>query len=366
MTARITRRVVLAGAGLILPASLLRGTVRPPVTVIAHRGASALRPEHTLAAYAKAIEDGADSIEPDLVITRDGVLMARHENNIADTTDIARRPRFAGRRTRKTIDGVTQTGWFCEDFTLAELRTLRAIERLGAARPASAAHDGRFPIATFAEIVDFAAARAAALGRPIGLVPELKHSRYFAQIGLPLEDRFVAMLAASAYLRRAPVDIQSFEVGHLEYLRRRLGRPAALRLVQLVGDPATRPADIAAAGGTTTYGAMTTPRGLRAIARYADVLGPGTRAIIPLRPDGRLGVPTTLVADAHMAGLRVHPWTFRPENRFLAADFRNGADDDARNPAGSVAEIRRYLATGIDGFFTDDPAIGRMAIRPGG
>jgi len=365
MAPDLTRRSAIgtmAGA-VALAATPAASAAKPAPLVIAHRGASALRPEHTLAAYAKAIADGADFIEPDLVVTRDGVLIARHENNIAETTDIARHPEFANRRTRKTIDGEAQTGWFCEDFTLAELKTLRAVERLGTVRPDSAAYDGRFHLVTFEEIIDFAAALSSARGRDIGLIPELKHGSYFAGIGLPLEDRFVATLAAHDYTRRAPVTIQSFEIANLRYLRSKLGRPANIMLAQLIADADTRPADIALAGGNTTFLAMATPAGLRDMARYADIVAPATRQIIPLRADGRLGAETALVRDAHTAGLRVIPWTFRPENRFLAADFRSTAGDDARNPAGSIAEIRRYIATGIDGFFTDDPALGRAALN---
>jgi len=334
----------------------------PRPILIGHRGASGHLPEHTLPAYALAVLQGADYIEPDLVMTRDGVLVARHENNIADTTDVARRPRFADRRAARMIDGEEQTGWFVEDFTLAELKTLRAVERLGAIRPESQRHDGRYEVPTFDEIIDFVAAEAAARGRDIGLVPELKHSTYFAGIGLPLEKRFVETLAAHAYTRRAPVEVQSFEVANLKALRRTLGRPANIRLMQLVDDDRRIPADIAAAGGNTTYGAMTTPAGLTQVAAYADVVAPNMRRVIPLDATGRLAAPLLFVADAHAAGLLVRLWTFRPENRFLAVDFRDDAGEDARNPLGSIAEIRRYLATGIDGFFTDDPALGRAAV----
>lgn len=335
---------------------------RPKPLVFGHRGCSALRPEHSLGSYAKAIADGADYIEPDLVITKDGVLVARHENNIVETTDVAAHPEFAGRRTSKTVDGEVQTGWFVEDFTLAELKTLRAIERLGALRPESQSYNGKFQVLTFDEIIDFTAAEAAARGRTIGLVPELKHSTYFAGIGLPLEDRFLATIAAHDYTRRFPLEIQSFEIANLRYLRRKLGRPANVRLMQLIGDGSVRPADVVAAGGTLTFGAMMKPAGLADVAGYADVIAPSTRAVIPLGPDGRLAAPTTLVADAHAAGLLVRVWTFRPENHFLAADFRNADGDGARNPTGSIAEIRRYLAAGLDGFFTDDPALGRAAV----
>lgn len=330
--------------------------------VFGHRGASALRPEHTLASYAKAIADGADYVEPDLVCTKDGVLVARHEANLSETTDVASHPGFASRRAKKTIDGETHEGWFVDDFTLAELKTLRAVERIPATRPGSAAFNGMFQVATWEEIIDFVAALSATQGRVIGLVPELKSSTYFASVGLPLEERFLAVLAAHEYTRRNPVEIQSFEVANLKYLRGKLGRRANLRLMQLVVDAPVRPMDVAAAGGSLTFAQMCTPAGLRDIAAYADVVAPPTRALIPLQKDGRLGQPSALVDDAHRAGLRVEPWTFRPENRFLAADFRDGAGDDARNEAGSIAEMRRYIATGLDGFFTDDPALGRAAV----
>ncbi len=364
MSGLATRRQVLAGIGAM---AVARGTTvvagpRRPVEVIGHRGASALRPEHTLASYAKAIADGADHIEPDLCCTRDGVLVARHENNIAGTTDVAKRPEFAGRRTEKIVDGQKQQGWFVEDFTLEELKQLKAIERLPQLRPESATMDGQFDVPTWREIVDFAAAEAATRGRLIGLVPELKHSSYFSGIGLALEDRFIASLAQHDYVRRAPVGIQSFEVANLRYLRAKLGRPANVRLMQLVSPGEGKPADVVLAGAGPSYAEMVTPAGLAEVARYADVLSPPVRAIIPLGPDGRLGRPTAIVEDAHKAGLLVHIWTFRPENYFLAADFKDGKGDAARNEAGSIAEMRAYIATGIDGFFTDDPGLGRKAL----
>ena len=330
--------------------------------VFGHRGASALRPEHTLASYGKAIADGADYVEPDLVCTKDGVLVARHEANLTETTDVASRPEFASRRARKSIDGETHEGWFVDDFTLAELKTLRAVERLPQVRPGSAQYNGMFQVATWEEIIDFVAAEAATHGRIVGLVPELKSSTYFASVGLPLEERFLATLAANHYTRSNPVEIQSFEVANLKYLRSKLGQRANLRLMQLVGVGPVRPSDVAAAGGTLTFEQMCSPAGLRDIAAYADVVAPPTRALIPLDKDGKLGQTAPLVENAHRAGLRVETWTFRPENRFLAADFRNGAGDNARNEAGSIAEMKRYLATGLDGFFTDDPALGRAAV----
>ncbi|WP_371867474.1 glycerophosphodiester phosphodiesterase [Duganella guangzhouensis] len=336
------------------------GPARP--LVFGHRGSSALRPEHTLASYAKAIADGADYVEPDLCSTKDGVLVARHEAFLSETTDIASHPEFASRKTRKTIDGETHEGWFVDDFTLAELKTLRAVERIPQYRPGSAQYNGMYQVVTFEEIIDFVAAEAAARGRIIGIVPELKHSTYFASVGLPLEDRFLAILGAHDYTRRNQVEIQSFEVANLKYLRGKLGRRANLRLMQLVIGENVRPMDVAAAGGTLTFAQMCTPAGMKDIAQYADVIAPPTRSVIPLKKDGSLDQVASFVDDAHRAGLRVEPWTFRPENHFLAADFRNNAGDAARNEAGSIAEMKRYIATGIDGFFTDDPALGRAAL----
>ncbi|MFC5511673.1 glycerophosphodiester phosphodiesterase family protein [Massilia jejuensis] len=338
----------------------------PTPSLYAHRGASALFPEHTLAAYAKAIADGADYVEPDLVCTKDGVLVARHENAITDTTDVAAHAEFAHRKTRKLIDGEAHEGWFVSDFTLDELKMLRAVERLPKMR--GTCHDGQFQVVSLEEIIDFVAAEAAARGRTIGLIPELKHSTWFATAGLALEERLVSTLNAHAYTRRAPVTVQSFETANLKALRKTLGRSTHVRLAQLVVAggryDAVRPADVALSGGSLTYGEMVSPRGLRQLAEYADVLAPITRAVIPLGTDERLAKPTTLVADAHRAGLQVVAWTFRPENAFLPADFRNGDGPDARNEAGSVAEMRRYLETGIDGLFSDDSALARSAIGP--
>ena len=227
--------------------------------VVAHRGASAVRPEHTLAAYQKAIEDGADSIEPDLVATRDGVLVARHENEISGTTNVAALPQFAARKASKTIDGVAITGWFTEDFTLAELKLLRARERIPANRPANTAYDGQFAIPTLQEIIDLVDRESRARQRTIGLVPELKHPTYFMSIGLPLERRVVDVLTANGYRGRdAAVFIQSFEVGNLKLLRLMSG----YRLVQLVSVPGEAPYDAVAAGTGLTYADMITPAGL--------------------------------------------------------------------------------------------------------
>ena len=365
----LSRRAALAkgGAALAIAGAAATGGAQAQaptrrVEVFGHRGACAWFPEHTLASYARAVADGADYVEPDLVPTKDGALVARHEPDITETTDVSAHPEFAGRRTTKVIDGESFTGWFTTDFTLAELKTLRCRERLPSVRPQSAAYDGAFQIVTFEEYLDFIAAESAARGRLIGLVPEIKHSTWFASQGLPMEDRFLSILNSHAYARRAPVEIQSFETANLHALRRRIGRPANVRLMQLTGEPGQLPADVAAAGGRQTWAEITSAAGLREVATYADVIAPNDRLIIPTDAAGRLSAPTPLVADAHAAGLLVRTWTLRPENQFLAVDFRNAAGPNARNPAGSIAEMQRYIAAGVDGFFTDDPGLGRQAV----
>jgi glycerophosphoryl diester phosphodiesterase len=314
--------------------------------VIAHRGASGERPEHTLAAYSLAIDQGADFIEPDLVMTRDGQFVARHENDITDTTDIASRPEFKDRKAAKVIDGKKHSGWFTEDFTLAELKTLRAKERLPLLRSANKAYDGQFEIPTLREIIALAKAASAKTGRTIGIYPETKHPSYFAGIGLPMEALLVAELKAAGWDRAdAPVFIQSFEVNNLKALRRLTNVP----LIQLL-DAEGGPADAA----HPSYAAMITPEGLKAIAAYATGIGPHKSLVV--RNDGTV---TALVTDAHAVGLKVHPWTFRAENFFLPGGLRTGI-----NPAGHGRldeEISRHIAAGVDGFFTDFPYIGAQA-----
>lgn len=309
----------------------------PPI-VIAHRGASGLRPEHTLASYEVAIEQCADFIEPDLVPTRDGVLVARHENEISETTDVADHAAFASRRTTKQIDGRSVTGWFTEDFTLAELKTLRAKERLPLLRPDNRAYDGRFEIPTLDEIIALAKRESAARGRTIGVYPETKHPTYFAAIGLGTDAPLVAALHAAGWrTASAPVFIQSFEVENLRHLHGMTG----IRLIQLLDDKGA-PAD----GARTSYADMVSADGLKAIARYAWGIGPNKTMLA----GGRL------VAAAHDAGLRVHPWTYRAENYFLPMRHRKGI-----NPRGHgrlIDEIRDALHQGVDGFFTDFPKIG--------
>lgn len=337
-TSRICALALAAAAG---QDGAMAEPLSPPI-VIAHRGASGERPEHTLAAYRLAIAQGADVIEPDLVPTKDGVLVARHENEISGTTDVADHAEFADRRTTKTIDGRAETGWFTEDFTLAELKTLRARERLPQLRPGNTAYDGQEAIPTLAEVI------ALAKEAGVAIYPETKHPTYFASIGLGTDAPLVAELQRAGWTdASAPVFIQSFEVANLK----RLAGMTKLRLIQLVAAEGA-PAD----GTAPSYPAMTTPAGLRAVARYAWGIGPDKAMLW----SGNM--PTALVADAHAAGLRVHPWTYRAENVFLRAPFRRGADKASRGDL--TGEIRAPLAQGIDGFFTDFPAAG-VAARDG-
>ena len=308
--------------------------------IIAHRGASGERPEHTIASYTRAIEQGADYIEPDLVLTKDGVLVARHENEISETTDVADRPEFADRKTSKAIDGEKMTGWFTEDFTLDELKTLRARERLPQLRKDNMAFDGQFEIPTFEEILTLAKAHN------VGVYPETKHPSYFASIGLPHEAPLLAMLTRFGHVTKdAPIFIQSFEVENLKALRPK----TKLRLIQLMDDTGS-PAD----RSDLTYPQMATAEGLKIVATYADGVGPNKAMVIPRTMIGNLGTPTTLVADAHKVGLAVHPWTFRRENYFLPLAQKSGVDP--RGIGDVQAEMKAFLATGIDGIFSDNVA----------
>jgi glycerophosphoryl diester phosphodiesterase len=340
-------------------------TLTTPI-VIGHRGACGYVPEHTLTSYFIAMQAGADYVEPDLVMTQDGVLVARHENEISGTTDVAQHPEFAGRRATKTIDGVTHTGWFTEDFTLAELKTLRARERIPEIRPGNTRFDGQFQIPTLDEIlalVDGAQQQretnARQLGQPapkrVGVYPETKHPTYFQGLNLAMEDLLVGTLHRHGY--RGPdalAMIQCFEVANLKAMRRQTELPI-VQLVEADGGPY----DFVAKGEKRSYRDMLTPTGLAEIATYATAIGPHKLQVISRNADDTLGVPTSLVSDAHCAGLRVHAYTFRAENQFLPRDLRVG--EGANDHGNLQAELLAYLGAGLDGFFTDHADCGVRA-----
>lgn len=335
--------------GLLLLMSLIPlSAARADPLIIAHRGASGERPEHTLASYERAIDQGADYIEPDLVLTKDGVLVARHENEIGGTTDVADHPEFADRKTSKTIDGIEMSGWFTEDFTLAELRTLRARERLPDLRTANKRFDNLYPIPTFEEIIQLVRAKEAESSRRIGLYPETKHPSYFAGLGLPHQAALLDLLSRYGYQTEVdPVFIQSFEVGNLKAIR----ATSRLRLIQLVdaeGGPADRPG--------TSYAEMLTVQGLTDIAAYADGIGPSAALVIA--PEGA----TALVGRAHDAGLQVHVWTMRMENSFLPPQYQRL--DDPQGLGDFTGYVRAIAATGVDGLFSDFPGQARAALTP--
>jgi glycerophosphoryl diester phosphodiesterase len=352
MTSRTILRLPVAA--LALSAAALLAPVSAPATaapadgaepslvepiLIGHRGASGYRPEHTMASYELAIAQGADYIEPDLVSTKDGVLVARHENEIGGTTDVADHPEFADRRTTKVIDGSPVTGWFTEDFTYRELRTLRAKERLPQVRPDNTAYDGQERIPTFDQVLRLARREG------VGVYPETKHPTYFDSIGLSLEEPLVAALAKRHWDDADdPVIIQSFEVSNLKQLDTMIDVPLA-QLVDASGGPADLPG--------TTYASMVTAAGLKAIATYADGLGANKSWVLPRDAAGNTGAPSTVVPDAHAAGLIVHVWTLRRENQFMARNFRTGTDPNA--PGDLAAEARAFLDAGVDGIFSDNP-----------
>ena len=339
--------------------------------VIGHRGASGYRPDHTLESYKLAIDMGADFIEPDLVATKDGVLVARHEPNITGTTDVATRPEFASRKTTKNVDGVNEEGWFVSDFTLAELKTLRAVQPLS---DRDQSFNGKFQIPTFEEVLDLAKAEGTKAGRTVGVYPETKHPTYHAKLGLPLEDRLLAVLAKYGYTTKAsPVIVQSFEVSNLKYLRTK----TQVRLVQLVDAndvnadgsmdltaPYDKPYDFAVAGDSRTFASLLTPAGLKEVKTYADGIGPWKPYLIPSRQvdankdgkpddlngDGKIDerdrvmmAPTDVVKNAHAAGLFVHAYTFRSEAKRLASDFKGDPK----------AEYQLFYQLGVDGVFSD-------------
>ncbi|MFG2605361.1 glycerophosphodiester phosphodiesterase [Streptomyces sp. NPDC048514] len=335
-----------------------RGLKSLPVpTIIGHRGASGYRPEHTFGSYNLALDLGADVVEAgDLVPTRDGHLVCRHEPEIGGTTNVADHPEFAGRRTTKVLDGVPTTGWFTEDFTLAELKTLRAIERIPANRPHNTLYDGRWAIPTFEEVLEWQDEQTRKRGRQVWIYPETKHPTYFRRLGLALEERVAKLLRKHGKDgRNSPVILQSFEPTSIQRLNRLVDNP----LVVLLSTADSRPYDFVASGDPRTVADLITPRGLREIAGYAQGIGPTLDLVIPKKADGTLAQPTTLVADAHRVGLVLHPYTMRNENPFLPAEYRKGGAADAYGDA--FGAFKTYFATGIDGVFTDNADTGLLA-----
>ena len=331
---RLTRRsfAALSAAALAAPAfAAPAASGRRPI-VIAHRGASGERPEHTPMAYRRAVEQGADFIEPDLVMTKDGVLVARHENEISETTDVAAHPEFAARRTKKTIDGVPVEGWFTEDFTLAELKTLRSIERLPQLRRASAAFSGQEAIPTFQEVVDLARAESARTGRTIGVYPEMKHPTYYGQIDLPMIETLVGALKDNGLdARDAPVFVQCFEPEPLRTFRGLSKAPTVM-----------------------LAGAGPLPQGVLAeLAEFSDGFGPELRMVLDMSTADLK--PTPLIAQAQAAGMQVHPWTVREENAFLPPVLQKGQDPAAHGDAAAI--LSALYAAGVDGVFTDFPEL---------
>ncbi|MCX4694324.1 glycerophosphodiester phosphodiesterase [Streptomyces sp. NBC_01408] len=335
----------------------------PVPTVIGHRGASGYRPEHTLGSYQLALDLGADVIEQDLVPTRDGHLVCRHENEIGGTTDVADHPEFASRRTTKSIDGVSVTGWFTEDFTLAELKTLRAKERIPAVRQRNTLYDGQWAVPTFEEVLRWANRESRRRDKQVWLHVETKHPSYFRALGLGLEEPLAKLLRRYGRDRRdSAVFLQSFEPSSMQ----RLARLVSVPRVVLLSAANTRPWDFEQAKDPRTVADLVTPEGLKWIAGFAQGIGPTMDLVIPRDAAGRLGTPTTLVKDAHARGLVLHPYTARNENSFLPADFRKGTDPAAYGDA--FAAFRTYFEQGIDGIFTDNPDTGLLAaeaFRPG-
>lgn len=328
----------------------------PSPLVVSHRGASGYRPEHTIAAYELAVAMGADYIEPDLVSTKDGVLVDRHENEISGTTDVADRSEFASRKKTVKVDGVEMTGWFTEDFTLAELKTLRAKERLPF-RDASALYNGLYQVPTYSEVLAVREKLSKQYGRTIGIIPEIKHSTYFQKIGLPMEAKVVKETAKFGLNHgKAPMWVQSFELTNLLELKSKHGYKANTTFLTTAKDA---PYDLVDKGDKRTYADLLEPESLTKLSKSLDGLGPEKAQIISRKADGTLGEPTDLVKQAHKVGLEVIPWTFRNENSFLPVDYRIG--DREGDYGRAIDEITVFLKTGIDGFFTDQPDTGVVA-----
>ncbi|MET8215498.1 glycerophosphodiester phosphodiesterase [Streptomyces hirsutus] len=329
----------------------------PVPTVIGHRGASGYRPEHTFGAYDLALDLGADIVEAgDLVPTRDGHLVCRHEPEIGGTTDVADRPEFADRERTKLLDGVPVTGWFTEDFTLAELKRLRAVERIPANRPHNTLYDGRWGIPTFEEVLRWQNEQTRKRGKQVWIYPELKHPTYFRKLGLGTEELLARLLRKHGKDKKnSPVIVQSFEPTSIQRMSRLVGNPLAV----LLSGANSRPWDFVENGDPRKVADLVTPKGLEEIASYAQGIGPTLDLVIPRDAAGNLTEPTTLVRDAHRAGLILHPYTMRNENPFLPANFRKGGDPDAYGDV--FGAFRAYFATGIDGVFTDHPDTGLLA-----
>lgn len=330
--------LVLSGCLMLGPVWNAQAQFQSPL-VIGHRGASGILPEHTLEAYQAALEQGADYFEPDVVSTRDGVLIARHENEIGTTTDVAQK--FPERKRTRVVDGQSMTGWFTEDFTLAEIKQLRAVQRLPFR---DQQYNGQFQIPTLAEILVFREQQSKRLARPVGIYIETKHPSYFRGIGLPLEEKLLQHLNRHGLMDADdPVFIQSFEVSNLQWLNRRTEVP----LIQLI-ESSGSPADQQTTG--LSYARMMTPQGLAQIATYADGIGPDKRLILPLKDD-ILQPATALIEQAHAVGLKVHPWTFRSDASYLAPAYQG-------DPG---AEYLQFMALGVDGVFSDFAAHAQAA-----
>jgi glycerophosphoryl diester phosphodiesterase len=350
----ITRRTLgataaAAAAAVALPSRAAvpdfhQGFKKSPV-IIGHRGASGERPESTLASFRLAIAEGADFIEPDLVMTKDGHFVVRHENEISQTTDVALRPEFEKRLTTRQIQGQAVSGFFTEDFTLEELKTIRCRERLPKLRPESAKFNGQEQIPTYQEVIDLAKSESARLKRTIGTYPEMKHPSYFTSIGLPMEGRLAEILKTNGLnSASAPVFIQCFDVLPLKTIMTMCKAPR----IQLVS-PEGGPTDV-----TLRYKDMVLADGMKAIAAYANGVGPDWSMVCPT-VDGGLGPASPLVGNAHAVGLAVHPWTVRAENVFLPPKLRSGTDPMVH---GDVAAVYKALyAAGIDGLFSDFPGL---------
>lgn len=352
---RLALATAIATAIVVAEFSAVAGALVNKPLVIAHRGSAGYLPEHTLASYALAIDNGADFIEPDLVASKDGVLIARHEPYLggdnaafagADSTDVASRPEFADRKRSVVLDGVPLRGWFAADFTLAELKTLHANERLPSIRPQSAASNGVFEIPTLQEIIDLVKRKEIETGRKVGIYLETKHPTYHDSIGLALEEKLLAVLNSNDFSDPGRVFIQSFEVHNLQQLNTLTNLP----LVQLYGDSG-RPFDYVVSGNAQTYNDLASASGLAFVASYADAVGPNKGRVIPV-VGAALGAATRFVDDAHAENLLVHPYTFRSENYFLPITLRSSADTAAYGDY--AVEYAAFFAAGIDGLFTDN------------